>query len=48
MEEFKKVCCIRVHHVYKEAWEAAVGEEVDCEREPNNTVKKGSYHWSLL
>ena len=23
-------------HVYKEAWEAAVEEELDCEREPNN------------
>ena len=24
------------HTVYQEAWEAAVGEELDCERELNN------------
>ena len=24
------------YHVYQEAWEAAVGEELDCERELNN------------
>ena len=28
--------CIRGHHVYKDAWEAAVGEELACEKEPHN------------
>ena len=36
MEEFERVCCICGYHVYQEAWEAAVGEELDCERELNN------------
>ena len=36
MEEFERVCCICGYHVHQEAWEAAVGEEMDCEREPNS------------
>ena len=36
MEEFERVCCICGYHVHQEAWEAAVGEELDCEREPNS------------
>ena len=31
MEEFERVCCICGYHVHQEAWEAAVGEELDCE-----------------
>ena len=35
MEEFfERKCCIRGYHVYKEEWEAAVGEVLVCEREP--------------
>ena len=39
MEEFVRVCCIRgyMYHVYRDVWEAAVGEELACEREPHNT-----------
>ena len=36
MEEFERVCCIHGYHVHKEAWEATVGEEMDCEREHNH------------
>ena len=36
MEEFERVCCICGYHLHQEAWEAAVGEELDCEREPNS------------
>ena len=37
MEElFEGNCCIRGYHVYKEVWEAAVGESLVCEREPKN------------
>ena len=28
--------CVRGYHIYKEEWEAAVGEELKCEREKNN------------
>ena len=45
MEEFFKRNYIRDYHVYKEAWEAVVGEALVCEREPENeyivAVKKG-------
>ena len=34
MEEFFKRDCIRGYHVYKEEWEAAVGEALVCEKEP--------------
>ena len=37
MEEFfERNCCIRGYHAYKEVWEAAVGEALVCEREPEN------------
>ena len=34
---FKRKCCIRGYHVYKEVCEAAVEESLVCEREPKNT-----------
>ena len=37
MEEFERPCCIRGYHVYQEIWTAAVGEELVCEREPDNS-----------
>ena len=33
---FGRNCCIRGYYVYKEVWEAAVGEALVCEREPEN------------
>ena len=36
MEELERDCCIRGYHVYKEIWEAAAGEVLRCEREPQN------------
>ena len=37
MEEFERDSCIRGYHVYKEIWQAAVGEELECDREHGNT-----------
>ena len=37
MKEFERPCCIRGCHVYQEIWTAAVGEELVCEREPDNS-----------
>ena len=37
MDEFERPCCIRGYHVYQEVWVAAVGEELVCEREPDNS-----------
>ena len=37
MEEFfERNCCTRGYHIYKEVWEAVVGEALVCEREPEN------------
>ena len=36
MEELQRPCCIRGYHVYSAVWEAAIGEELACEREPHN------------
>ena len=40
--------CVRGYHVYKDLWEAVVGEELECQRERSNpsdayavVVKKG-------
>ena len=29
--EFGRDCCIRGYHVYKEIWQAAIGEELECD-----------------
>ena len=29
--------CVRGYHLYKDIWEAAIGEELQCERETRNT-----------
>ena len=30
METFRKESCVREYHIYKEQWEAAIGEEPQC------------------
>ena len=40
MEEFGRDCCIRGYHVYKETWRAAIGEELECDREPGNSCDR--------
>ena len=48
MESFQMEYCARCYHVYKDPWEAVVGEELECQREHTNpsdgyavAVKKG-------
>ena len=48
MDEYGRSLCVRGYHVYREIWEAAVGEVLICERESRNAkdgyavvVKKG-------
>ena len=36
MEDYKRDLYVRSFHVYRDIWEAAVGEVLDCEREPGN------------
>ena len=31
MKDFKRDLCVRGFHVYRDIWEAAVGEVLDCE-----------------
>ena len=50
METFRQESCVRGYHIYKEHWEAAIGEELQCQRERGNAadayavsvVKEGS------
>ena len=37
MEEFGRDCCIRGYHVYKKIWREAIGEELECDREPEDS-----------
>ena len=47
-DEFEEACCIHGHHIFREIWEAVLGEEMlSCDRESTNerdryavTVKK--------
>ena len=34
MEEFKRSSCVHGYHVYSNIWDAAVGEQLECAREP--------------
>ena len=38
MDTTKHECCIHGYYIYKEIWDAAIGEELDCQQEPNNTT----------
>ena len=40
MEAFERDCCIRGYHVYKEIWQAAIGEELECDKEPDNSCDR--------
>ena len=40
MENFEKECVICNYSVYKEIWEAAIGEELDCQWELSNTCSR--------
>ena len=40
MEEFQRPCCIRGYHIYKDVWEAAVGEVLVCVRELDNAADR--------
>ena len=38
MEVFQKETCVRRYHVYESIWVAAIGEELQCQRELSNAV----------
>ena len=40
MEEKSKEMCIRGFHVYKDVWDAVVGEELERERERRNNYDR--------
>ena len=37
VDEVEIPCCVRGYHVYRDIWEAAVGEVLMCHREPTNS-----------
>ena len=38
MESCETECCVRGYHVYQRILDAAIGEVLDCDREPDNAV----------
>ena len=42
IQECERPSCIQGYHIYQEVWVTAVGEELVCEREPDNSL--GSLH----
>ena len=36
MATFEKDCCVRGYHIYQWVWDAAIGENLTCRREPTN------------
>ena len=38
--EMEIPCCVRGYHVYKEVWEAGIGEVHVCSREPSNATDR--------
>ena len=38
MNRYTIESCVRGYHVYKDIWEARVGEELSCEREIGNSM----------
>ena len=38
LETFEKECCVRGYHQYQAIWDAAINEELPCEREATNAV----------
>ena len=36
----ERECCVRGYHVYKNIWDASIGEELACQREPSNGVDR--------
>ena len=37
MEVCERSSCVHSYHIYKDIWDAIIGEELRCEREPNTT-----------
>ena len=40
------MCCVRGYHVYKNIWDASIGEELVCRREPSNGI--GGYEVAVI
>ena len=38
--EKELACCVRGYHVYRDIWAAAIGEELECSREPTNMADR--------
>ena len=38
METYERECCVLDYHVYKDTWEAAISEQLECMCEQSNAV----------
>ena len=49
MEAFERNCCIHGYHIHKEIWQAAIGKELKCDRELDNSCDRHSEEstWQL-
>jgi len=53
MECFRKESCVRGYHIYRELWEAAIGEDLACQRECGNVTdayaaRTAALYWTTL
>ena len=40
MAAYEMESCVRGYHVYKDLWDASIGEDILCEREPFNNADR--------
>ena len=38
MEACERHSCVNGYHIYKNVWDAVIGEELQCERELDNEI----------
>ena len=55
MKVSERSSCVRGYHIYKDVWDAVIGKEIQCEREPDTNksdccmqspLRDGDNHWS--
>ena len=39
-DNIEKECYVHGYHIYKNTWDASIGEELACQREPSNGVDR--------
>ncbi len=47
-KEYGRDSCIRGYHIFKDIWAAAIGEVLECVREPSNDTYSSVEKQSIL